>query len=354
MVRGRSRSPKVGIFQAGSHRIVDTPTCAVHHPLINQVAAALKQAIRETRSEPYADRPHRGQVRAVQVVVERATQSAQVTLVTRDDRAAEAEPLLQAFQEMFAAEPLHSLWWNGQPERSNTILGPSWQRVLGPEAVCESIGGAQVFFPPGAFGQAHLALADRVVQEVHALASGADRIAEWYAGCGAIGLGLLAPGAAVAFNEQSPHAIEGLRLGIEALGPAAATRAEVFRGAAEEFPDLARGRGLAVVDPPRRGLDRALCDGLASRPPEQLVYVSCGLESLERDVDRLLEPGHLRLASLTPYALFPFTNHVETLARFASRAPSGSRVKTSARSSASAAGRPGRAAAGTRRSARIR
>ena len=94
MVRGRARSPKIGIFQAGSHRIVDTPRCAVHHPRINEAAAALKTAIRETGSEPYADRPHRGQVRALQVVIERGTQSAQVTVVTRDESAAEAGPLL--------------------------------------------------------------------------------------------------------------------------------------------------------------------------------------------------------------------------------------------------------------------
>jgi tRNA/tmRNA/rRNA uracil-C5-methylase (TrmA/RlmC/RlmD family) len=35
MVRGRARSPKVGLFQAGTHRIADIPGCPVHHPLVN-------------------------------------------------------------------------------------------------------------------------------------------------------------------------------------------------------------------------------------------------------------------------------------------------------------------------------
>jgi tRNA/tmRNA/rRNA uracil-C5-methylase (TrmA/RlmC/RlmD family) len=35
-VRGRSASPKVGIFQEGTHRIVDIPRCLVHHPLVNE------------------------------------------------------------------------------------------------------------------------------------------------------------------------------------------------------------------------------------------------------------------------------------------------------------------------------
>ncbi|HVM64194.1 MAG TPA: hypothetical protein VMU14_04980, partial [Acidimicrobiales bacterium] len=48
MVRGRATSPKVGIFQEGSHRIVDMPQCLVHHPGVNVVAAAAKAAIRAT------------------------------------------------------------------------------------------------------------------------------------------------------------------------------------------------------------------------------------------------------------------------------------------------------------------
>jgi len=38
-VRGRATSPKIGIFQEESHRIVDVPRCVVHHPLVNEVAA---------------------------------------------------------------------------------------------------------------------------------------------------------------------------------------------------------------------------------------------------------------------------------------------------------------------------
>jgi tRNA/tmRNA/rRNA uracil-C5-methylase (TrmA/RlmC/RlmD family) len=45
-----------------------------------------------------------------------------------------------------------------------------------------------------------------------------------------------------------------------------------------------------------------------------LLYVSCDAESLCRDTERLTEGGRFRLERLTPYALFPYTDHVETLA----------------------------------------
>jgi hypothetical protein len=55
-----------------------------------------------------------------------------------------ARPLLERLAERLGAA-LHSLWWNGNPERTNTIIGPHLERLSGPAAVCERLGGAQVF-----------------------------------------------------------------------------------------------------------------------------------------------------------------------------------------------------------------
>ena len=79
-VRGRARSPKIGLFEAGSHRIVDTPRCAVHHPRINETVAVLKRAIRDAGVEPYREATHGGALRYVQIVVERETERVQVVL----------------------------------------------------------------------------------------------------------------------------------------------------------------------------------------------------------------------------------------------------------------------------------
>jgi hypothetical protein len=44
--------------------------------------------------------------------------------------------------------------------------------------------------------------------------------------------------------------------------------------------------------------------------------VSCGLESFLNDTARLTSRGTLRLGALTAFNLLPFTEHVETVARF--------------------------------------
>lgn len=314
MVRGRRHSPKVGLFQAGSHRIVDIPRCHVHHPLINEAAAALKRAMRGCDADPYAEGPHRGLVRALQVVVERPSQTLQVVVVANAEDPERSSELLAALERELGSR-LHSLWWNGNPTRSNTILGDRWQLVTGPEATRERIGGADVFFPPGAFGQSHLALADELVSAVHSEVEEGARVAEFYAGSGSIGLGLLARGHEVAFNEMGAGGLRGLELGL-AEQPSARDRASVQPGPAGRALEMARGCGVAIVDPPRKGLDRALLEELSREPPKRLIYVACDLGELVADAQALLAAGVLGLRRLVPFALFPFTEHVETLAIF--------------------------------------
>jgi 23S rRNA (uracil1939-C5)-methyltransferase len=314
-VRGRANSPKIGIFQAGTHRIADIPNCRTHHPLVNRIAAALKQAIRETGVSPYADRPHRGDLRYVQVTVERSSGRAQVILVGNSD---EPEPLTAVAEALTATigDALHSLWWNGQPERSNAILGPHWQRLCGEEAIEERIGGVSVFFPPGAFGQSHLDLADALVERVASWIPDGARVAEFYAGCGSIGLGLLPRCVAVTFNERSEHGLRGLELGLARRPSEERGRARIAAGPAGERVDALAGADAVVVDPPRKGLDPALLESLVGTPPSLLAYVSCDVDSFVRDAERLLEEGGNQLRELTAFALFPYTEHTEITARF--------------------------------------
>jgi 23S rRNA (uracil1939-C5)-methyltransferase len=318
-VRGRARSPKIGIFETGSHRIVDIPRCLVHHDLVNDVATELRRAMIATGSSPYSDDAHRGLVRYVQVVVERRSRTAQVVVVTNDDSPRTSQRLMETLAERLGPR-LHSLFWNGNPHRTNTILGSLWEPLKGPEATEELIGGARVFFPPGAFGQSNLALADAVVASVHRCVPEGASVLELYAGVGPIGLGLAPRSRRVTFNEVAPASLRGLALGMDALPEEARTRTDVVAGSAAGAVSRIREADLVIVDPPRKGLEAAVRTALLETPPGGLVYVSCGLSSFLEDARALLETSVFRLTELTAFDLFPHTEHVETVARF-ERAP---------------------------------
>jgi tRNA/tmRNA/rRNA uracil-C5-methylase (TrmA/RlmC/RlmD family) len=278
------------------------------------VTASVRRALAESRVPPYSDQAHAGVARYLQVVVERSSETAQIVLVTNT---AERAPLASAFDALQGdlGATLHSLWQNPQLQRTNTILGPTFEHIAGPPSVRETLGGASVFYPPGAFGQNNLPLFERLVSEVQAAVPSQARIVELYAGVGAIGLGLAARSRSITFNELGADSLAGLERGIAALPPEVAARARVVAGSAAEHADLVGGADVVIADPPRRGLDRALIDALAARKPPLFVYVSCDLSTLLPQASELIERG-LALRELSLYGLFPFTDHVETVAIF--------------------------------------
>jgi len=319
-VRGRATSPKVGLFQEGSHRLVDIPRCPIHHARVNDVALALRRAIRATATPPYQERTHRGSVRHLQVVVERDGGRAQVVVVGNGDDPEPMRPLLAALAAELG-DALQGLWWNGNPARTNVILGPHWAHIEGEAAVVEHIGGARVFFPPAAFGQANLDLADAIVARVAGWVPDGARVVEFHAGTGAIGLGLATRVRSLAMNEVSEAGLSGLALGIDALPAAARARVSVLPGDASAHAAAARGADVVIADPPRKGLEPALLAALADAPPLRLVLVSCSVDAFVREA-RTLHAAGLTVRAIVPYALFPYTEHVETVALF-ERAPAG-------------------------------
>ncbi len=68
-----------------------------------------------------------------------------------------------------------------------------------------------------------------------------------------------------------------------------------------------------VLDPPRTGLSREAAAGLGSGRPRRVVYVSCDVATLARDVKEFLQEGY-RLAHIEAFDLFPNTAHVEMIA----------------------------------------
>jgi 23S rRNA (uracil1939-C5)-methyltransferase len=314
-IRGRLGSPKVGLFELDTHRVVHTPNCVVHHPLINHAASIVRRALVETRTTCYSDAAHLGLARYLQVVIERRSQTAQVVLVANS---ADAEPLsdcLNLIRERLGSD-LHSLWFNANCERANTILGTDFRNWYGPDAVVERFDGPEVCYPPGAFGQSNLQLAHALVAHVRELIPANSCVTEFYAGVGAIGLSVLSRVSRIRMNEVNASSLRGLQLGIARLLPEERNKITVVPGEAGGLSTLAAEAQVVIADPPRKGLDGELSGFLSDNPPEKVIYISCGLESFLADTARLVCRGKLRLSGLTAFNLLPFTHHVEVVAQF--------------------------------------
>ena len=143
------------------------------------------------------------------------------------------------------------------------------------------------------------------------------------------GVGLFAAPLAEAVGESG--AVLAVELDRQAVRDAAHNLGFVDeQGESAEFPwlDLVEGSvddvlgderyvpdraDLVVLDPPRAGAGREVCDRIAGLGPRAVAYVACDPASLARDVAYFGEAGY-ELTELRAFDLFPMTRHVECVA----------------------------------------
>jgi 23S rRNA (uracil-5-)-methyltransferase RumA len=73
-----------------------------------------------------------------------------------------------------------------------------------------------------------------------------------------------------------------------------------------------KGYSVAVVDPPRKGLDSNVIRTILDSSLQRLIYVSCNPQSLARDIT--LFKGRFSVVSVQGFDMFPHTEHVECVA----------------------------------------
>jgi 23S rRNA (uracil-5-)-methyltransferase RumA len=140
-------------------------------------------------------------------------------------------------------------------------------------------------------------------------------VIDLYAGVGLFGL------ACAAVRRGEVVAVEGDRYSAQDLQhnahPFQGT-VRVVTASVEAF--LAREQistdATVIVDPPRTGMSSQASQGIAAARPGRIIYVSCDVATLARDVGRLVAGGY-QLDSIEAFDLFPNTAHVETLAELA-------------------------------------
>jgi 23S rRNA (uracil1939-C5)-methyltransferase len=163
-----------------------------------------------------------------------------------------------------------------------------------------------------AFFQANRYLLPGLVARVLSLVE-AGPVVDLYAGVGLFGVALAASGRAAI------TAVEGDRIGAQDLKANAAPYASamtVVHQPVESFvatPAASPDTSL-IVDPPRTGMSRKAFDGIARFGASAIVYVSCDVATLARDVRRLVDAGY-RLEHLEAFDLFPNTAHVEAVVK---------------------------------------
>ena len=292
VLRRQGRRVLAGFHQRADQRVVDVGTCVVARPALSAALAPLRTALAAILPDGAAAdavinetdggldmliRPHK----RLDLSLER--REALATLAERADLArlswgarADAEPLLT---------------------RRTPFL---------------SFGDATVVPPPGVFLQATRRAEQAMRDAVASWLGGAKRVADLFAGIGALTAGRAwrttlyeNDVAATAAAEAAARKLGGNRM--------VAMRRDLFRNplTASELHAF----DAAVLDPPRAGAVAQVTEIAQSKLP-RIVYASCDPATFARDARVLLAAGY-RLEKLMPIDQFFWSVHVELIALFA-------------------------------------
>ena len=129
-----------------------------------------------------------------------------------------------------------------------------------------------------------------------------------YCGVGGFALHLAADGRRVVGVETSPDAVAAARAAAASVQFPRGT-VEFVAGDATSIMPPGPAPDLVVVNPPRRGIGPDLAAWLEASSATHVVYSSCHLASLARDIEAM---PSLRPATARVFDMFPQTTHLET------------------------------------------
>ncbi|KAL2622078.1 hypothetical protein R1flu_002283 [Riccia fluitans] len=278
-VRGTEENPLIGLYEEGSHDVVDIPNCRAHHPRINEAVSLVKEAIKALGVQPYNEETQTGQLRLL------ANFQAFEALLRRLQKKVKRG---SAVVELYAGVG---------------VIGLS----LAVTRACRSVKCVEV--NKEAKDSFQLSLA-RVPASV-------DCKISWHCADASVSPIYWLEGADVVIVDPPRKGLDSSV--VEAL------RVASFRGQGKQKPPsltntskvekrpwIVRAKQDSVVK--ENGL--SLSEDLDSIWPDTLIYVSCGWESFKRDCAALTEGDAWHLDDGHAFNFFPGTDSIETLAVF--------------------------------------
>ena len=308
MMDGRVR---VGFFAPRSHTLIPMEDCLLQPAFFADICRAVCDFCEENAIPAYDEEYYTGLLRHICIRYAEATGQTLVCLVINGKQFPFAENLSDRLQVLCPG--ILSFHINQNREKTNVILGARTRHLSGPAFIEDVLCGMKIRISPHSFYQVNRQGAELLYKAALEYASPRpdDTLLDLYCGAGTIGLSMAAHVGSAIGVEVVPDAVkdaeENARINKIANAQfICGTAAE----AARELCEQGQRVDIAVVDPPRKGLDSATIEHLAEIGPGKIVYISCNSATLARDCAVFAEKGY-RTVKGRAVDLFPRTAHVE-------------------------------------------
>jgi len=205
---------------------------------------------------------------------------------------------------------------NTNTAKTSEIYGEKTEIIWGQESIQEGVLDYEFSLSPRAFYQLNPEQTEVLYNEaVKALdVTKEDHLIDAYCGVGTIGFAFAKKVKTLRGMDIIPEAIEDAKRNAKRMG---FDNTHYEAGTAEEiiprwYKEGYRADAL-IVDPPRTGLDDKLLDTILTYVPEKMVYISCNVSTLARDLVRLVEVYDLHY--IQSVDMFPHTARTEAVVK---------------------------------------
>lgn len=303
---------QAGYYQKGSHQLINLNQCPVQDPHLNPLLAEVKRDIQKQNWQIYDEQRHQGQIRHLSLRIGRRTGEILLTLVVKDWHLPQIETQAQEWLKRYPQ--LVGVSLNRNSDRTNAIFGNETRCIAGVPYLREKFAGLEFQVRPDTFFQIYTETAEALLQVIQSELNlqGHEVLVDAYCGIGTLTLPLAKQVQQVIGLEIQPAAVQQANFNAQHNGIENVT----FQvGAVEKIlQNLGIIPDVVLLDPPRKGCDHAVIKTLLQAKPSRIVYVSCKVATLARDLKLLCAEGLYTITRVQPADFFPQTAHVEAAA----------------------------------------
>ena len=287
----------------------DLTDCPLYPPSFAPVFAALKPFIARAGLTPYNVARKRGELKYLLLTESQLDGGMMLRFVLRsENKLAQLRAALPWLQAQLPQ--LKVITANIQPVHMAIMEGEQEIFFTEQQALAERFNGVPLWIRPQSFFQTNPTVASALYATARdwVRALPVNHMWDLFCGVGGFGLHCATPEMTLTGIEIAPEAIacakqSAAELGLDKLHFQALDSTQ-FATAQADIPQL------VLVNPPRRGIGKALCDYLSEMAPQYIIYSSCNAQTMAKDITHL--PGY-RIEKVQLFDMFPHTAHYEVL-----------------------------------------
>ncbi len=310
----RSRRLISGIYQSSNRRFTAVDDCMLEDKRAQKIVTAFKKLMRDFKLTPYDVNTGRGLVRHTLIRSSFTTGEIMLVIVTAGAvfpaKKNFVRAMLKACPELTAI--VHNICPDGMP----LTLGERSVDLYGRGYIEDELCGCRFRISPHSFYQVNPLQTEKLYTTAveQAGISQGTKVIDAYCGTGTIGIICAKNGAQVTGVELNASACKdaaaNARLnGLESIRFFNADAGQFMR----ELAQKGESCDVLIMDPPRAGASREFIESAGVLSPDRVVYISCKIETLERDL-RLLKKQGYKAEFIQPVDMFAHTTGIETVA----------------------------------------